>query len=40
MQPRFLAAQIQEVGAKFSSIWKIGRDVDQYIRWDITPLGK
>jgi hypothetical protein len=31
MQPKFLSAQRQEVGAKFSPIWKVGKDVDQYI---------
>jgi hypothetical protein len=40
MQPKFLAAQRQEVGAKFSPTWKVGRDVDQYIRWGVAPLGK
>jgi hypothetical protein len=40
MQPKFLAAQWQEVGAKFSSTWKVGRDVDQHIRWGVAPLGK
>jgi hypothetical protein len=28
------------VGAKFSPTWKIGRDADQHIRWDVAPLGK
>jgi hypothetical protein len=32
MQLKFLAAQRQEVGAKFIPIWKVGRDVDQHIR--------
>jgi hypothetical protein len=40
MQPKFLAAQRQEVGAKFSLTWKVGRDVDQRIRWGVAPLGK
>jgi hypothetical protein len=40
MQPKFLAAQRQGVGAKFSPTWKVGRDVDQHIRWGIAPLGK
>jgi hypothetical protein len=40
MQPKFLVAQRQEVGAKFSPTWKVGRDVDQHIRWDVAPLGK
>jgi hypothetical protein len=40
MQPKILAAQRQEVGAKFNPTWKVGRDVDQYIRWGVAPLGK
>jgi hypothetical protein len=40
MQPNLLAAQRQGVGAKFSSTCKVGRDVDQHIRWGIAPLGK
>jgi hypothetical protein len=40
MQPKFLAAQRQGVGAKFSPTWKVGRDVDQHIRWGVAPLGK
>jgi hypothetical protein len=40
MQPKFLAAQRQEVGAKFSPTWKVGRDVDQHIRWGVASLGK
>jgi hypothetical protein len=40
MQPKFLAAQRQEVGAKFSPTWKGGRDVDQHIRWGVEPHGK
>jgi hypothetical protein len=40
MQPKFLAAQRQWVGAKFSPTWKVRRDVDQHIRWDVAPLGK
>jgi hypothetical protein len=40
MQPKFLDAQRQEVGAKFSLIWKVGRDIDQHIRWGVAPLGK
>jgi hypothetical protein len=40
MQPKFLAAQMQVVGAKFSPTWKVRRDVDQHIRWGVTPLGK
>jgi hypothetical protein len=40
MQPKFLAAQRQGVGAKFNPIWKVERDVDQYIRWGVAPLGK
>jgi hypothetical protein len=40
MQPKFLAAQRQEVGAKFSPIWKVGRDIDQHIRWGVASLGK
>jgi hypothetical protein len=40
MQPKFLAAQRQEVGAKFSPTWEVGRDIDQHIRWDVAPLGK
>jgi hypothetical protein len=40
MQPKFLAAQRQEVGAKFSPTWEVRRDVDQHIRWGIAPLGK
>jgi hypothetical protein len=40
MQPKFLDAQRKDVGAKFSLTWKVGRDVDQYIKWDVAPLGK
>jgi hypothetical protein len=40
MQLMFLAAQRQGVGAKFSPIWKVGRDIDQYIRWSVAPLDK
>jgi hypothetical protein len=40
MQPKFLAAQRQEVGTKFSPTWKVERDIDQYIRWDVAALGK
>jgi hypothetical protein len=40
MQPKLLAAQRQGVGAKFSPTWKVGRDVDQHIRWGVAPLGK
>jgi hypothetical protein len=40
MQPKFLAAQRQEVGAKFSPTWKVGRDVYQHIRWGVASLGK
>jgi hypothetical protein len=40
MQPKLLAAQRQEVGAKFSPTWKVGRDVDKYIRRGVAPLGK
>jgi hypothetical protein len=40
MQPKFLAVQRQEVGVKLSPIWKVGKDVDQYIRWGVAPLGK
>jgi hypothetical protein len=40
MQPMFLAAQRQGVEAKFSPTWKVGRDVDQHIRWGVAPLGK
>jgi hypothetical protein len=40
MQPKFLAVQRQEVGAKFSPTWKVERDVDQNITWGIAPLGK
>jgi hypothetical protein len=40
MQPKFLAAQRQEVGAKFSPTWEVGRDVDQHIRWGVAPLAK
>jgi hypothetical protein len=40
MQPKFLAAQRQEVGAKFRPTWKVERDVDQHIRWGVAPLGK
>jgi hypothetical protein len=40
MQPKFFAAQRQEVGAKFSPTWKVGRDVDQHIRWGVAPLDK
>jgi hypothetical protein len=39
-QPKFLVAQKQGVGAKFSPTWKVGRDIDQHIRWDVAPLGK
>jgi hypothetical protein len=28
------------VGAKFNPTWKVGRDVDQHIRWGVAPLGK
>jgi hypothetical protein len=40
MQPKFLAAQRHEVGAKFSPTWKVGRVVDQHIRWGVALLGK
>jgi hypothetical protein len=40
MQPKFLAAQRQVVGAKLSPTWEVGRDVDQHIRWSVVPLGK
>jgi hypothetical protein len=40
MQPNLLAAQRQEVGAKFSPTWKVGRDVDQHVRWGVAPVGK
>jgi hypothetical protein len=40
MQPKFLAAQRQEVRAKFRPTWKVGRDIDQHIRWDVAPLSK
>jgi hypothetical protein len=40
MQPKFLAAQRQGVGAKFSPTWKVRRDIDQHIRWGVAPLGK
>jgi hypothetical protein len=40
MQPKFLVAQRQVVGAKFSPTWEVRRDVDQHIRWDVAPLGK
>jgi hypothetical protein len=40
MQPKFLAAQRQVVRAKFSPTWKVGRDIDQHIRWGVAPLGK
>jgi hypothetical protein len=40
MQLKFLAAQRQEVRAKFGPTWKVRRDVDQYIRWGVSPLGK
>jgi hypothetical protein len=40
MQPKLLAAQRQDMGAKFSPTWKVGRDVDQHIRWSVAPLGK
>jgi hypothetical protein len=28
------------VGANFSPTWKVGRDVDQHIRWGAAPPGK
>jgi hypothetical protein len=40
MQPKLLAAQRKEVEAKFSLTWKVGRDVDQHIRWGVAPLDK
>jgi hypothetical protein len=40
MHPKFLAAQRQGVGAKFSPTWKVGRDIDQHIRWGVAPLSK
>jgi hypothetical protein len=40
MHPMFLDAQRQGVRAKFSPTWKVGRDVDQHIRWGVVPLGK
>jgi hypothetical protein len=40
MQYKLLAAQKQEVGAKFSPTWKVGRDIDQHIRWGVAPLDK
>jgi hypothetical protein len=40
MQPILLAAQRQEVGARFSPTWEVERDVDQHIRWSVAPLGK
>jgi hypothetical protein len=40
MQPKFLATKRQEVGAKFNPIWKVGRNVDQHIRWGVAPTGK
>jgi hypothetical protein len=39
MQLKFFDAQRQEVGAKFSPTWTVGRDVDQHIRWGVAPLG-
>jgi hypothetical protein len=40
MQFKFLAAQRQEVGAKFSPTGKVGRDIDQHIMCGVAPLGK
>jgi hypothetical protein len=39
MQPKFLATQKQEVGAKFSPTCKVGKDVDQHGR-GVASLGK